>query len=118
MIHPSLINTRHVWNIQSANEAGMFCWLKLKGIPNDDSLGLVKVKAVDAKVLFVPGVEFMPSNHRKPVGQSPVCPFVRASFSTATEADMEEAVRRLAAVVREARAEAEEGLACRCRPPC
>ena len=74
---------------------------------NDDILGLVKVKAVDAKVLFVPGVEFMPSNHRKPVGQSPVCPFVRASFSTATEADMEEAVRRLAAVVREARAEAE-----------
>jgi kynurenine/2-aminoadipate aminotransferase len=91
----------------TAPAAGMFCWLKLKGIPNDDSLGLVKVKAVDAKVLFVPGVEFMPSNHRKPVGQSPVCPFVRASFSTATEADMEEAVRRLAAVVREARAEAE-----------
>ena len=104
MIHPSLINTRHVWNIQSANEAGMFCWLKLLGI--NDSLSLVKEKAVDAKVLFVPGGEFMPENHRVPLGAPPVYPFVRASFSTATEEDMDEALRRLAEVVREARAEA------------
>ena len=88
--------------------AGMFCWLKLLGIPHNDSLDLVKVKAVDAKVLFVPGVEFMPSASQGPF------PYVRASFSTAAEEDIEEALRRLAVVVRQARAERSEREALAC----
>ncbi len=92
----------------STPTAGMFCWLKLLGIPRNDSLDLVKVKAVDAKVLFVPGVEFMPSASQGPV------PYVRASFSTAAEEDIEEALRRLAVVVRQARAERLEREALTC----
>ena len=60
-------------------------WLNLLGV--DDSATLITQHAVNAKVLCVPGFSFMPcgspSSH------------VRASFSTATPEDIEEALRRL-----------------------
>ena len=66
--------------------AGMFVWMDLKGV--EDANELIVRKAVDRKVLLVPGVSFTPGG-----GTSG---WVRASYSTATEAEMKEACRRLA----------------------
>jgi len=66
-------------------KAGMFLWMKLKGV--DDSSDLVLKKAVEKKVLMVPGVSFIPGG-----GTSG---FVRLSYSTASEEQMKEACRRL-----------------------
>jgi len=71
--------------------AGMFVWFKLLSI--DDSFSLIMEKAVSKKVLLVPGQHFMPDN--KP------CPYVRASYSIASPEEMEEALKRLAALLRE-----------------
>jgi hypothetical protein len=60
------------WNRPSA---GMFVWFKLLGI--DDSKSLIEEKAVDAKVLLVPGTAFSPTGQKSS--------HVRASFSTATD---------------------------------
>jgi len=70
--------------------AGMFLWIKLN-VP--DSRELIQKKALEKKVLLVPGEFFDPAG--KPSS------YVRASFSTATDADMEEALIRLAALIRE-----------------
>jgi kynurenine/2-aminoadipate aminotransferase len=75
----------------SVPNAGMFVWLKLKGVQSTDLL--IKTKAVEKKVLLVSGSCFMPSGEDSP--------FVRASYSTATDADMEEALRRLAQLLQE-----------------
>ncbi|KAJ3318931.1 hypothetical protein HDV06_006920 [Boothiomyces sp. JEL0866] len=66
-------------------EAGMFVWIKL---PIDDSFDLINNKAREAKILLVPGVEFYPN--KRDTG------YVRASYSYATEEEMDEACRRLA----------------------
>ncbi|KAJ3155817.1 hypothetical protein HDU89_005375 [Geranomyces variabilis] len=76
-------------------DAGMFVWLKLLGI--SDSSDLIRNKARDKKVLLVPGFEFFPNPRNTP--------YVRASFSTANEEDMDEALKRLAELVTEARGE-------------
>jgi kynurenine/2-aminoadipate aminotransferase len=75
----------------SPPSAGMFIWFKLNGI--SDTENLIKEKAVKAKVVMVPGKVFSPSN-------SP-SPYVRAAFSTASEEDIDEALRRLANLLRE-----------------
>ena len=64
----------------------MFLWFKLHGI--EDTLDLIKTKALNEKVLFVPGRSFSPNNEPSP--------YVRASYSTATFEQMEEAMKRLA----------------------
>ncbi|KAJ3049550.1 hypothetical protein HK097_009467 [Rhizophlyctis rosea] len=79
-------------------DAGMFFWIELLRIA--DSSDLIKTKAMEKKVLLVPGFEFFP-NPRK-------TPYVRASFSTATPQEIDEAVSRLAELVKEARAVAGE----------
>jgi kynurenine/2-aminoadipate aminotransferase len=73
----------------SAPEAGMFLWLKLNGI--NDTKSLIEDKAAAANVLFVPGQSFDPLD--KP------SPYVRASFSTASDEDMDVAMDRLAALI-------------------
>ncbi|KAL6078964.1 AADAT isoform 2 [Balamuthia mandrillaris] len=88
------------WTVPSA---GMFLWLKLLSEQVDESTGkklpihssdtLIKEKAVNAKVLLVPGSSFSPSD--KP------SPYVRASFSTASPAEMEEALKRLVKLIKE-----------------
>jgi kynurenine/2-aminoadipate aminotransferase len=70
----------------------MFVWLKLLGIP--DSAQLISTKAIEHKVLLVPGFEFYPN----PL----VTSFVRAAYSIASEEDIEEGVKRLAFIVKEA----------------
>lgn len=67
--------------------AGMFVWFNCKGITDTESL--IKQKAVNEKVLMVPGVSFTPAG-RNGVSSS----FVRAAFSTATEEEMETALVR------------------------
>ncbi|KAJ3129428.1 hypothetical protein HK100_008648 [Physocladia obscura] len=71
--------------------AGMFVWIKLLGI--DDSASLIKQKAVEKKVLLVPGFEFFPNPK--------TTPYVRASFSTATAEEIDIALARLAEIIRE-----------------
>jgi len=72
--------------------AGMFVWLKLVGV--EDSFSLIMEKAVSKKVLCLPGVHFMPE-------EGP-CPYVRASFSTASPEQMDEGLKRLAELIRAA----------------
>ena len=76
------------WSIPSA---GMFVWMKLLGI--EDSSDLIRNKAVEKKLLLVPGVEFFPNPR--------VTSYVRASFSTASENDINLALERLAALLKE-----------------
>ncbi|CAO3657714.1 unnamed protein product [Umbelopsis ramanniana] len=73
-------------------QAGMFVWLKLlNGIT--DSNKLITSSAVEKKVLAVPGVAFVPSGEPTP--------YVRVSFSNVTPENMDEALKRLAEVVKE-----------------
>lgn len=70
------------WNVP---QGGMFVWLELLGV--DDTSDLISTRAVEKKVLFVPGAEFLPisgpSSH------------VRASYSVASVSDMDTAISRL-----------------------
>ncbi|KAK3814821.1 MAG: pyridoxal phosphate-dependent transferase [Linnemannia elongata] len=75
-------------------DAGMFVWFYLKGI--EDSFDLILTKAVEKKVLLVPGIEFF--CHPKEVG--PV-QFVRASFSNVSDEDMDAGLERLASLLRD-----------------
>ncbi|KAJ3023775.1 UNVERIFIED_CONTAM: hypothetical protein HDU68_008458 [Siphonaria sp. JEL0065] len=71
--------------------AGMFVWIKLLGVT--DSASLIKTKAMEKKVLMVPGFEFFPNPK--------TTPYVRASFSTATAEEIDIALSRLAEIIRE-----------------
>eukprot|EP01121_Diplochlamys_sp_Union-15-3_P010304 TRINITY_DN2888_c0_g1_i1.p1 TRINITY_DN2888_c0_g1~~TRINITY_DN2888_c0_g1_i1.p1 ORF type:complete len:416 (-),score=54.13 TRINITY_DN2888_c0_g1_i1:49-1296(-) len=75
------------WNVPTA---GMFLWFKLSGI--EDSEPLIKEKAVAEKVLFLSGKAFDPFGRKSP--------FVRASYSTATEEEMDEAMKRLSRILK------------------
>ncbi|KAG6827876.1 hypothetical protein H0H92_010145 [Tricholoma furcatifolium] len=81
-------------------EAGMFFWFKLllSDDPSQegDSQALIAQKAVQEGVLALPGTAFLP-NGRKTA-------YVRASFSLLGEEDVDEALRRLAKVIRDNRA--------------
>ncbi|KAJ3357780.1 hypothetical protein GGF32_000863 [Allomyces javanicus] len=72
----------------SVPQAGMFLWLKLKTV--DDASALVKGYATDRKVLLLPGIEFLPNAQ-----QGEPCAFVRATYSTATDEQMQEGMKRL-----------------------
>ncbi|KAJ1540169.1 hypothetical protein HK096_011425, partial [Nowakowskiella sp. JEL0078] len=75
------------WNTPNA---GMFVWIKL-AVP--DSANLIKTKAIDKKLILVPGFEFLPNDR--------ITSYARASFSLASEADMDEALRRLREIIDE-----------------
>ena len=55
----------------------------------------IRTKALEKGVLALPGTVFLPDGGKTP--------YVRASFSLLDEADVEEAIKRLAAVVLEAK---------------
>lgn len=74
------------WN---SPEAGMFLWLKLRGIT--DTKALIEEKAAKANILLVPGQSFCPLDLPSP--------YVRASFSTASDSDMDAAMERLAELI-------------------
>jgi kynurenine/2-aminoadipate aminotransferase len=79
----------------SAPSAGMFVWFRLDGIA--DSQKLITERAIDSKVLMVPGQSFMPNGEASP--------FVRAAYSTASEEDMNEALRRFGELLKQAKAQ-------------
>ncbi|MES1911658.1 MAG: hypothetical protein MHM6MM_004057 [Cercozoa sp. M6MM] len=70
--------------------AGMFVWMRL--LQHSDSAALINQDAVAKKVLLLPGQCFDPADH--PTG------YVRASFSTCSDEDMDEAMRRFGALLR------------------
>ncbi|CAL8325879.1 unnamed protein product [Lota lota] len=76
-----------------APAAGMFLWIKLKGIA--DTQQLIMEKALEKEVLLVPGGVFM-------IDSSKPCPYVRAAFSISTPEQIDEAFRRLSVLIREA----------------
>eukprot|EP01087_Luapelamoeba_hula_P005909 TRINITY_DN1596_c0_g1_i4.p2 TRINITY_DN1596_c0_g1~~TRINITY_DN1596_c0_g1_i4.p2 ORF type:complete len:191 (-),score=35.13 TRINITY_DN1596_c0_g1_i4:41-613(-) len=86
------------WHIP---EAGMFLWFKAIGVKSTERL--IKERALEQKVLFVPGAAFTPPVMNPETGKfsTPPSPYVRASFSVASEMDMDEALRRFAVLLRE-----------------
>ncbi|KAN0023297.1 hypothetical protein ACTFIU_011467 [Dictyostelium citrinum] len=85
---------RHLKGLVEFNipSAGMFIWFKLLGV--EDSKALIFKKAVEKKVLLVPGISFS-TDPTKP------SQFVRACFSTASKEQMDEAIKRFAELLNE-----------------
>ncbi|XP_072371854.1 kynurenine/alpha-aminoadipate aminotransferase, mitochondrial isoform X1 [Scyliorhinus torazame] len=77
------------WHVPSA---GMFFWLKLKGVP--DTYKLISEKAVQKEVLLIPGNSFM-------IDDSVPSPYVRAAFSLSTPEQIDLGFQRLAALIKE-----------------
>ena len=71
-------------------DAGMFLWFKLIGI--DDTKYLIENEAAKANVLLVPGQAFSPLNQASS--------YTRASFSTASDEEMDLAMERLAKLIK------------------
>ncbi|KAG9122084.1 hypothetical protein FRC07_001684 [Ceratobasidium sp. 392] len=81
-------------------EAGLFFWFKLNLPPSkSDSFHLVRTRALAKGVLAVPGAAFYPSGRKTA--------YVRAAFSVISENQVDEALRRLAQVVKEVLEEGE-----------
>ncbi|XP_062373108.1 kynurenine/alpha-aminoadipate aminotransferase, mitochondrial [Sardina pilchardus] len=76
-----------------APAAGMFLWIRLKGVA--DTQQLIMEKALEKEVLLVPGGVFT-------INSSEPCPYVRAAFSLSTPAQIDEAFKRLSALIKEA----------------
>lgn len=73
-------------------KAGLFLWIKVKGIP--DTKQLIEEKAIEKEVLFVPGNGFF-------INTSAPTSFFRASFSLASPEQMDIAFKRLAQLIKE-----------------
>uniref|UniRef100_H2ZC30 Aminotransferase class I/classII large domain-containing protein n=1 Tax=Ciona savignyi TaxID=51511 RepID=H2ZC30_CIOSA len=78
----------------SEPQGGMFLWMKLTGV--DDTTSLIKKRALEKKVLLLPGSAF-------DVIRGSKSQFCRISYSFATNEEMDEACRRLAELLREER---------------
>ncbi|OSX57674.1 hypothetical protein POSPLADRAFT_1155653 [Postia placenta MAD-698-R-SB12] len=73
-------------------EAGMFFWYVFKLLGgDDDSASLIRTKALEHGVLALPGTVFYPNGR--------TTAFVRASFSTLSPEQVDEALRRLREVI-------------------
>ncbi|KAF9473803.1 PLP-dependent transferase [Pholiota conissans] len=84
-------------------EAGMFFWFKLltgsgdnENASSGDSKSVIETTAFAKGVLALPGTVFLPNGRPTP--------YVRASFSQASEEDVDQALQRLRAAILEARA--------------
>ncbi|XP_065150424.1 kynurenine/alpha-aminoadipate aminotransferase, mitochondrial [Paramisgurnus dabryanus] len=73
--------------------AGMFLWIKLKGIK--DTQQLIMERALEKEVLLVPGGVFN-------INSSDPSSYVRAAFSLSTPQQIDEAFRRLADLIKDA----------------
>ncbi|ELU37372.1 aromatic amino acid transaminase [Rhizoctonia solani AG-1 IA] len=73
-------------------EAGLFFWFRLN-VPDEDSYQLISTKALAGGVIAVPGQIFFPSGRKTA--------YVRTAFSVMDIELVDEALRRLAKVVRE-----------------
>ncbi|XP_034627878.1 kynurenine/alpha-aminoadipate aminotransferase, mitochondrial-like isoform X3 [Trachemys scripta elegans] len=76
-----------------APAAGMFLWIKIKGV--SDTQQLIMEKALQKEVLLVPGGAFN-------IDSSVPSSYVRASFSLSSPAQMDQAFQRLAELIKEA----------------
>ncbi|MBN3326155.1 AADAT protein, partial [Atractosteus spatula] len=76
-----------------APAAGMFLWIKLKGIT--DTQKLIMEKALEKEVLLVPGGVFN-------INSSEPCPYVRAAFSQSSPEQIDMAFQRLSTLIKEA----------------
>ncbi|XP_066243992.1 kynurenine/alpha-aminoadipate aminotransferase, mitochondrial [Saccopteryx leptura] len=77
------------WHVPTA---GMFIWIKIKGI--NDVKKLVEEKAIKKEILMVPGNAFY-------IDSSAPSPYFRASFSLASPEQMDVAFQRLAELIKE-----------------
>ncbi|XP_036916313.1 kynurenine/alpha-aminoadipate aminotransferase, mitochondrial isoform X2 [Sturnira hondurensis] len=77
------------WHVPTA---GMFIWIKIKGI--NDAKKLIEEKAIKKEILMVPGNAFYIDN-------SAPSPYCRASFSLASPEQMDIAFQRLAQLIKE-----------------
>ncbi|XP_077303027.1 kynurenine/alpha-aminoadipate aminotransferase, mitochondrial-like isoform X2 [Arctopsyche grandis] len=73
-------------------EAGMFVWVKIKGVP--DVYDMIFRKAIERGISFVPG-------HAFTISSGAPCPYIRVTYSKSSPQDMEEACIRLAKLIRE-----------------
>ncbi|XP_014842220.1 PREDICTED: kynurenine/alpha-aminoadipate aminotransferase, mitochondrial [Poecilia mexicana] len=93
----AMINSADKWLKDVAEwhapSAGMFLWMKLRGVA--DTQQLIMEKALEKEVLLVPGGVFM-------IDSSDPCPYVRAAFSLSTPEQIDEAFRRLSLLIKEA----------------
>ncbi|KAI8914183.1 pyridoxal phosphate-dependent transferase [Gorgonomyces haynaldii] len=87
--------TKHLSGIAQWDvpDAGMFVWIKLLGVK--DSFQLISTKAVEKKVLLVPGSEFYPGHDQTG--------YVRAAFSLASDEQIDLALQRLRELIIENR---------------
>ncbi|XP_054846278.1 kynurenine/alpha-aminoadipate aminotransferase, mitochondrial [Eublepharis macularius] len=76
-----------------APAAGMFLWLKIKGI--SDTQHLIMEKALEKQVLLVPGRAFN-------IDSSEPSSYVRASFSLSSPSQIDQGFQRLAELIKEA----------------
>ncbi|XP_054239010.1 kynurenine/alpha-aminoadipate aminotransferase, mitochondrial isoform X1 [Indicator indicator] len=92
----AMLNAAHKWLKDLAEwhppTAGMFLWIKIKGI--SDTQQLIMEKALQKEVLLVPGGAFN-------IDSSEPSSYVRASFSLCTPAQMDLAFERLAGLIKE-----------------
>lgn len=77
------------WHVPTA---GMFLWIKIKGI--NDAKKLIEEKAIKKEILMVPGNAFYIDN-------SAPSPYFRASFSLASPEQIDTAFQRLAQLIKE-----------------
>ncbi|ELK24903.1 PREDICTED: kynurenine/alpha-aminoadipate aminotransferase, mitochondrial isoform X1 [Myotis davidii] len=75
-----------------APTAGMFLWIKIKGI--SDVKKLIEEKAIKKEILMIPGNAFY-------IDSSAPSPYFRASFSLASPEQMDIAFQRLAELIKE-----------------
>ncbi|XP_077209708.1 kynurenine/alpha-aminoadipate aminotransferase, mitochondrial [Paroedura picta] len=76
-----------------APAAGMFLWIKIKGI--SDTQHLIMEKALEKQVLLVPGRAFN-------IDSSEPSSYVRASFSLSSPSQIDQGFQRLAELIKEA----------------
>lgn len=77
------------WHVPTA---GMFLWVKIKGI--HDVRKLIEEKAFKKEIFMLPGCGFY-------LDSSAPCPYFRASFSSASPEQMDLAFQRLAQLIKE-----------------
>jgi kynurenine/2-aminoadipate aminotransferase len=77
----------------SVPTAGMFVWLKLKNSPMR-AQALIEAKAVDSKVLLLPGEAFIVPAEMCVDGQTMEGDYVRVAFSVASKEQMREGMKR------------------------
>ncbi|KAK7088516.1 kynurenine/alpha-aminoadipate aminotransferase, mitochondrial-like [Littorina saxatilis] len=77
------------WSVPSG---GMFLWIRLLHVK--DTFSLITEKARAAEVIFVPGQAFM-------IDEAAPSPYLRASYSLVSPADMDKGFQRLADLLRE-----------------